>query len=99
MVRRCGWYHAVPSRPFSPHPENMSAKRRIGVSSPALVQPRGLPREAKRPRCAWSATRLVGEVAVSRAYPYWATFVTGAGGFRFAGRNLNAWPMEGELGS
>ena len=31
-----------------------------------------------------------GEVSVSRAYPYWPRFVTGTGGFRFAGSSAKA---------
>ena len=48
-VRRCGWYQAVPSRPFRPLPENIVAKRRMGVISPACSQPRGVPLAASRP--------------------------------------------------
>src|SRR5919198_5892336 len=71
----------------------------MGGSAPVESQPRGLPVAASCPRCACAARSAGGEVFTSSAYPYCARFVTGTGGFRFAGRSGNCCPIDGLFGS
>ena len=64
-VSRCGKYHSVPSELLIPIPENIVAKRLIGVSAPVPSQPCSpffVVVDTPLPRCACAASRLVGEV-------------------------------------
>ena len=67
-VRRWGKYHSVPSTFWMRYPENMVAKRLIGVSAPGAVPAvdRAL-RGEPWPRWACAASRLDGEVAALSA--------------------------------
>src|SRR6266540_2484572 len=99
MVRRSGWYQALPSIPASPAPESMLAYRWIGVISPAGSHPRGSPLAARCPACTCAAMSEGGEVSVSTPKPNCASLVAGTGGFRLAGSNGNVCASEGPFGS
>ena len=62
-VSRWGKYHSVPSASLTPVPENIVAKRLIGVSAPWPFQPRTAPVVSMPlPRWAWAAISRAGEV-------------------------------------
>ena len=99
-VRRCGKYHSVPLAFWMASPENIVAKRSIGVSAPAPFQPWVGPWETRPwPRCAWAASKLDGDVvrsARSRTGQDW--WRTPEERCPWAGGPMSG-PSEGELGS
>jgi len=67
-VSRAGKYHSLPSAFCTPAPENIWAKRLIGVSAPALFQPRGAPvGDDARAEMGLGAASAGGEVATFSA--------------------------------
>src|SRR3954452_11515181 len=101
IVRRIGWYQAVPSWFWMPQPENTLAKRWIGVIAPARTQPRGSPLPASWPAWTCAAISDGGDVltSVDRPKPASLVGVTPGGGCRFEDRSGQSLKTETLLGA